>query len=302
MEPAEGQLPRPGEHAVPPVEAPTVSLRKQLVYRFQDQNQLRLPIIAILGQGERGLDLLLAKALHAVLDARPLEPLFDGRSVAIRALDDVGRCFAILLSEYEVLVLPPEERLILFAVDVLLDLVVTTGRKATAFILSRHHHKIPDKAVLGEERLQLTCSPEGAARMQSRLLPVRPRYVHLHRLEVSRKPSGTGQALPASQDPEAADGCYRTRAAVAVAIIGVSLPRDRDILGSSQVKTAKELPETLEPATPQAVGLHPEVWNPDLGPWLQAVAADRAQEHPPFREMDKGRRERCLALAQGCSL
>ena len=172
-----------------------MSLRQQLVRRFQNQNQLRLLTIAILGQREGSLDLFLAKALNAVLDARPLKPRFDGGSVATRALDNVGRRFAILLSEYNVLVLLLEE-LLLFGVNVLLDLVITS-RKIEALALPRHHHKVPDKAVLGKERLQLACPPERAALVQSGLLPVRLRHVQLHRLEVSGKSSGTGQALPA---------------------------------------------------------------------------------------------------------
>lgn len=115
--------------------------------------------------------------------------------------------------------------------------------------------------------------------MQAGLLLVRPRHVQLHRLEVSREPFHAGSALPAVYNPEAIDSRPGT---------GPSLPRDAHAVGGSEVVAAKELSETLELGTPQAMRVLPQVWDPDVWPWLHAVAAERAQEHPPLREVDEG--------------
>ena len=78
-------------------------------------------------------------------------------------------------------------------------------------------------------------------------------------LEVSRKPSRTNSALPAVDNSDAINSRCGT---------GRFLPREPHMIRSGEVIDAKELSETLQLCTTQAMWMLPKLWNPDIGSGL----------------------------------
>ena len=183
--------------------------------------------ISILRQGKRYIDLPLIEALKAVFNAGPLEPGYNSRPVAPKALDDISYCLTILYCIGSILSLLPEEPLLL-GIYTLLYLIICSARPLPlCTLLLLGYNKVPDKAALSKEYLDPIHPLQGAALMRSRLLLVRPRYIQLHCLNVPSEPSPIGQVLLAVYHLEAID---RSRGAVSRL-----LPRALDLPGGSQV-------------------------------------------------------------------
>lgn len=61
------------------------------------------------------MDLLFVKPFETIFDTSPLKPWHNSRPVATKALDDVGRCFAVFLGIEDVFDLLLKESLLLRA-------------------------------------------------------------------------------------------------------------------------------------------------------------------------------------------
>ena len=96
------------------------------------------------------MDLLFVKPLETILDISPLKPWHNSRPMAIKALDDVSSCFAILLGTVDVFDLLLKESLLFVAQGLPWPSMIQ------AVIISLlGHNKIPNQAVLGKECLKL---------------------------------------------------------------------------------------------------------------------------------------------------
>jgi hypothetical protein len=178
------------------------------------------------------LDLLFVKAFDTIFDTGSLKPRHNSRPVTTKTLNNIGGCPSILLRLDDVFALLLEKRRLLGA-EALVGFVFGRTRFAPW-----DHNKIPNEAILGKERLHLTCSPQWLiVLVPAGLLLVRLGHMQLHRLEVLSEPSRTGQALPAIDDPQAPDSVGRTP---------LRRLRDSNIFRSHQTVAAKEFRETLE--------------------------------------------------------
>ncbi|PMD13122.1 hypothetical protein NA56DRAFT_712439 [Hyaloscypha hepaticicola] len=155
VEAAQCQLPGPGQYTVWTIEAPAVCLYKDLVYNLQYQEQLGLAL-GSLGYSERGVYLVLLQVPRVFLDTSPSQSRHYHRPVTVKAMNDIGFYFGILLS---------------------LGASVYGSR-------SPINNKIPNPAILGKEGLELALPPQRALLMHRGLLLVGFRHVTLHGLTV----------------------------------------------------------------------------------------------------------------------
>ena len=83
-------------------------LYKDLVHDLQHQEQLGLAL-GSLGHSERGVHLVLLQAPRVLLDASPSQSRHYRKPVTVKAMNDIGFCFGILLCNSCVLVELPKE-------------------------------------------------------------------------------------------------------------------------------------------------------------------------------------------------